>query len=112
MTKPLMEARWARLQATDDAAGVSRDDPRRDVEHDRSNTLKRLAEEEGFEPPEPFGSTVFKTAAIDHSATPPRDVFYTGMKFHVQSCLSLPDAISSHTWELTSPPCAEWWPRG
>lgn len=28
------------------------------------------AEEEGFEPPEPLGSTVFKTAAIDHSATP------------------------------------------
>ena len=30
-----------------------------------------MAEEEGFEPPEPRGSTVFKTAAIDHSATPP-----------------------------------------
>ncbi len=29
-----------------------------------------FAEEEGFEPPEPLGSTVFKTAAIDHSATP------------------------------------------
>ncbi len=26
------------------------------------------AETEGFEPPEPCGSTVFKTAAIDHSA--------------------------------------------
>ncbi len=32
----------------------------------------RMAEGEGFEPPEPFGSTVFKTAAFDHSATPPR----------------------------------------
>ena len=31
-----------------------------------------LAEGEGFEPPEPRGSTVFKTAAIDHSATPPQ----------------------------------------
>lgn len=30
-----------------------------------------MAEREGFEPPEPFGSTVFKTAAIDHSATSP-----------------------------------------
>ncbi len=30
-----------------------------------------MAEGEGFEPPEPFGSTVFKTAAFDHSATPP-----------------------------------------
>src|SRR5690606_32176079 len=31
-----------------------------------------LAEREGFEPPEPFGSTVFKTAAFDRSATSPR----------------------------------------
>jgi hypothetical protein len=31
----------------------------------------RMAEREGFEPPEPRGSTVFKTAAIDHSATSP-----------------------------------------
>tara|TARA_B100001750_G_scaffold124268_1_gene98664 strand:- start:1810 stop:2025 length:216 start_codon:yes stop_codon:yes gene_type:complete len=30
------------------------------------------AEEKGFEPPEPVGSTVFKTAAFDRSATPPR----------------------------------------
>jgi hypothetical protein len=30
-----------------------------------------MAEEEGFEPPEPCGSTVFKTAALNHSATPP-----------------------------------------
>ena len=27
-------------------------------------------EEEGFEPPVPRGTTVFKTAAFDHSATP------------------------------------------
>ena len=32
---------------------------------------KRAAEREGFEPPEPYGSTVFKTAAIDHSAISP-----------------------------------------
>ena len=31
-----------------------------------------LAEGEGFEPPEARASTVFKTAAFDHSATPPR----------------------------------------
>ena len=30
-----------------------------------------MAEREGFEPPDPFGSTVFKTAAIDRSATSP-----------------------------------------
>ena len=38
-----------------------------------------LAEREGFEPPDPFGSTVFKTAAIDHSATspfPPKRTYY------------------------------------
>ena len=29
------------------------------------------AEEEGFEPPDLLQSTVFKTAAIDHSAIPP-----------------------------------------
>ena len=31
----------------------------------------KYAEREGFEPPEPLGSTVFKTAAIDHSAISP-----------------------------------------
>ena len=31
----------------------------------------RSAEKEGFEPPEPLSSTVFKTAAIDHSAISP-----------------------------------------
>ena len=31
----------------------------------------RLAEGEGFEPPVPLGTAVFKTAAFDHSATPP-----------------------------------------
>src|SRR5437879_502657 len=29
------------------------------------------AEEKGFEPLVPFGTAVFKTAAFDHSATPP-----------------------------------------
>ena len=33
--------------------------------------FKTSAEREGFEPPEPLGSTVFKTAAIDHSAISP-----------------------------------------
>lgn len=32
---------------------------------------RKVAEGEGFEPPEPCGSAVFKTAAIDHSATLP-----------------------------------------
>jgi hypothetical protein len=30
-----------------------------------------LAENEGFEPPVPYGTTVFKTAAFDHSANSP-----------------------------------------
>ena len=30
-----------------------------------------VAEGEGFEPPNPLRSTVFKTAAINHSANPP-----------------------------------------
>ena len=34
-------------------------------------TLSLSAEREGFEPPEPLSSTVFKTAAIDHSAISP-----------------------------------------
>ena len=32
------------------------------------------AEKGGFEPPDPCRSTVFKTAAIDHSATSPLEV--------------------------------------
>ena len=31
-----------------------------------------MAEVEGFEPPVPCGTTVFKTVALDRSATPPR----------------------------------------
>jgi hypothetical protein len=31
-----------------------------------------MAEEEGFEPPVSCPTTVFKTAAFDHSATPPQ----------------------------------------
>ncbi len=31
-----------------------------------------LAVGQGFEPREPLGSTVFKTAAFDHSASPPK----------------------------------------
>ena len=34
----------------------------------------RSAEREGFEPPEVLPSTVFKTAAIDHSAISPKMV--------------------------------------
>jgi hypothetical protein len=40
-----------------------------------------LAEEEGFEPPDLLQSTVFKTAAIDHSAIPPEYQNRSGLKF-------------------------------
>ena len=39
-----------------------------------------FAEEEGFEPPEPRSSTVFKTAAFDRSATPLFAVLQTDCK--------------------------------
>jgi len=37
----------------------------------KRNTSPKMAEGEGFEPPEPFGSPVFKTGALNHSATLP-----------------------------------------
>ena len=37
--------------------------------------LINLAERQGFEPRVPRSTTVFKTAAIDHSATSPRLLF-------------------------------------
>ena len=39
--------------------------------------LSFFAEREGFEPPEALTSTVFKTAAIDHSAISPELVLLT-----------------------------------
>ena len=36
------------------------------------SSVVSVAEGVGFEPTDPCGSAVFKTAAIDHSATPPR----------------------------------------
>ena len=44
-------------------------------------TYKYFAERQGFEPRVPRGTTVFKTAAIDHSATSP--------KLPCQKCFSL-----------------------
>ena len=36
---------------------------------------EKLEERGGFEPPVPFRTTVFKTAAIDHSAISPNNSF-------------------------------------
>lgn len=35
-----------------------------------------IAERQGFEPRVPCSTTVFKTAAIDHSATSPKNFFF------------------------------------
>ena len=39
------------------------------------NNSEESAEEEGFEPPDLLQSIVFKTTAIDHSATPPLQTY-------------------------------------
>jgi hypothetical protein len=56
--------------------------------------LDRLfsAEEKGFEPLVPFGTAVFKTAAFDHSATPPStcpdvEIFTMGQPASTTVCL-------------------------
>ena len=36
-----------------------------------ARTRSLVAEGEGFEPPEPCGSPIFKTGPFDHSGTPP-----------------------------------------
>jgi hypothetical protein len=53
-----------------------------------------MAEEEGFEPPVSYPTTVFKTAAFDHSATPPLilsasmalKIRVPNLRFHLPSC--------------------------
>ncbi len=53
-------------------------------------TISTMVEGEGFEPPVPKGTTVFKTVAFNHSANPPKEYF--------NSLLPL-----IYTKELTSP---------
>ena len=43
--------------------------------HTRYLVCLFCAESEGFEPPNPLRSTVFKTAAFDHSANSPKELF-------------------------------------
>ncbi len=54
------------------------------------------AEREGFEPPEVLPSTVFKTAAIDHSAISPKQALHRIMP----GCLSLTDAKVGSLFQL------------
>ena len=44
------------------------------------------AESEGFEPPELLHSTVFKTAAIDHSANSPRQKYKLRLDLQTATC--------------------------
>ena len=39
-----------------------------------------IAEEERFELPVPFSTTVFKTAPLNHSGTPPGRFFFAGQR--------------------------------
>ena len=43
-----------------------------ELKKNRLATALNMAVGQGFEPREPLGSTVFKTAAFDHSASPPK----------------------------------------
>ena len=44
-----------------------------------------MAEEVGFEPTVPCGTTVFKTAAFDHSATPPSEMILIKLLYRQSS---------------------------
>lgn len=54
------------------------------AESDGGSCNCRLAEEVGFEPTEPCGSTVFKTAAFNHSAIPP----YRLVGYHIMMLMN------------------------
>ena len=54
----------------------------------RTRSSFYVAEREGFEPPEPLSSTVFKTAAIDHSAISPSSQLACKKKLALQVWLA------------------------
>ena len=56
------------------------------------------AESEGFEPPDPLRSTVFKTAAFDHSANSPR-CFRVGILSRWSHFLLLRDCKGTNNFE-------------
>lgn len=77
-----------------------------------STTYENLAEEKGFEPLVAFTTTVFKTVAFDHSATPPRvrrpcATFFCACQSHFRRHLSwCPNShapIRQHTRPPTFP---------
>ena len=66
-------------------ASLARSVPNKKPRCLRIRILSICAEEEGFEPPVPCGTTVFKTAAFDHSAIPPGAKLVKKCKVKVQS---------------------------
>ncbi len=70
----MFNMKWKKEASARDVAAVLHQAPPGNQE--ASTLYSRLhkhtmAEREGFEPPVPFGTAVFKTAAIDHSAISP-----------------------------------------
>jgi hypothetical protein len=70
---------------------------------------KKLTEQEGFEPSEPFGSMVFKTIAISHSATAP-EAHFVRIRLRFYSNLPLDQGFFGETEDfhkkcLYSDPC-------
>jgi hypothetical protein len=62
-----------------------------------------LAESEGFEPPELLHSTVFKTAAIDHSANSPAQKYKYGAILQTIFTLITPSILIIRSFKLKSP---------
>jgi hypothetical protein len=56
-----------------------------------------FAEVEGFEPPVPCGTSVFKTGAFDHSATPPLN---NGAKIHTSSQIQSKYSLNLYIFSL------------
>ena len=55
-----------------------------------------MAQREGFEPPDSFLSTVFKTAAIDHSTISAKLFSYKNQRFDARQSLAIPSHSSLH----------------
>ena len=60
-----------------------------------------VAEREGFEPPEPLSSTVFKTAAIDHSAISPMTFDFLKASAKIRYFLKLQNNLSDFLMKVT-----------
>ena len=61
-----------------------------------------MAEGEGFEPPEPVGSTVFETAPFNRSGTPPaytHKVTFRASALQLQSANPLPGVVKRVLWD-------------